>query len=408
MSGPIVEILSQGNELMEGQLTDTNAAWLAQELSALGFRVARTHGVGDSVTDLESLLNEIQSRADLCLSTGGLGPTCDDLTAEAVASAFGRPLRLDSLALDQIKAWFEGVGRTMPVSNQRQAMLPQGAERLDNLWGTAPGFAVQQGRCRFYFLPGVPREMRALFEHHLRKELSHRWPLQPPSSNWVFETLGLGESQLAERMESLSLPPGTRVGFRTRGAENEVKIQFPKTLGETEERALIREIAQQLGEALYTIHPGALGSLSLKDLVTSELKRQGLKVFCRESLACGGLGLALADLPLFQGSEIHPAPSAPLPIENAEVLHHELSAQAEEILHRRHVDVSLVERWCPLGEPDETGRLSVLYWSLAATPSHQALSHRTLRGTPGQLRKTAICWGMNSLRSALKLNTIEF
>ncbi|NJD06573.1 MAG: competence/damage-inducible protein A, partial [Methylococcaceae bacterium] len=129
---PKAEILSQGEELLHGDIADTNAAWLSQCLVRLGFDVVRHTAVGDRLDDLMNLLREIAGRSSLCLSTGGLGPTCDDLTAEAFAQAFGRPLKLDTVALAQIEHRYQRLGRAMPASNRRQALLPEGTERLDN------------------------------------------------------------------------------------------------------------------------------------------------------------------------------------------------------------------------------------------------------------------------------------
>jgi molybdenum cofactor synthesis domain-containing protein len=128
-----------------GEIADTNAAWLSSELIGLGFDVTRHTAVGDRLEALVDLLREISRRADLCLCTGGLGPTCDDLTAEAVSLAFERPLAMDPTALTQIEDWFSRMNRDMPSVNRKQAMLPAGATRLDNLWGTAPGGAADPG-----------------------------------------------------------------------------------------------------------------------------------------------------------------------------------------------------------------------------------------------------------------------
>ena len=141
MTQPRAEIFSQGDEVVTGEIVDTNAAWLAEALTGMGFEIARHTAVGDRLDELIQLLREIAERADLCVCTGGLGPTCDDLTAEAVSRAFGRPLAMDSVALGQIEDWFRRMGRNMSAVNRKQALLPAGAVRLDNAWGTAPGSA---------------------------------------------------------------------------------------------------------------------------------------------------------------------------------------------------------------------------------------------------------------------------
>ncbi|MDD1628033.1 MAG: competence/damage-inducible protein A, partial [Methylococcaceae bacterium] len=160
---PTLEIFSQGEEIVTGQTVDTNAAWLSQQAVDCGFTVMRHTAVGDKLNDLIVLLQDISQRADCCICTGGLGPTSDDLTAEAVACAFNLPLEFDEIAFEQISRFFTHRNKTMPESNRKQALLPHGAERIDNEWGTAPGFSLHHGRCWFAFLPGVPMEMKHLF-----------------------------------------------------------------------------------------------------------------------------------------------------------------------------------------------------------------------------------------------------
>ncbi|MGR9015000.1 MAG: competence/damage-inducible protein A, partial [Gammaproteobacteria bacterium] len=176
---PILEIFSQGEEVVTGQIVDTNAAWLSEQVVNMGFTVTRHTAVGDKLDDLVDLLKEISIRADCCICTGGLGPTSDDLTAEAVAQASGMPLEFDAVAFEQIRRFFTLRNRSMPESNRKQAMFPKGAERIDNVWGTAPGFSLQIGRCWFAFVPGVPTEMRHLFLESIRHRLASRFLLRP-------------------------------------------------------------------------------------------------------------------------------------------------------------------------------------------------------------------------------------
>ena len=134
MSHPVAEIFSQGEEVITGQVADTNAAWLSQRLVQMGFVIARHTAVGDKLQDLCDLLLEISGRADFCLCTGGLGPTIDDLTAQAVAKAFDCPLQLDPVALAQIERYFLNRNKVMADTNRKQACFPKGVMRLDNAW----------------------------------------------------------------------------------------------------------------------------------------------------------------------------------------------------------------------------------------------------------------------------------
>ncbi|MBC8443806.1 MAG: competence/damage-inducible protein A, partial [Deltaproteobacteria bacterium] len=155
----IAELLSTGDEIRTGALIDANSAYIAERVEMSGIPVVRHTTVGDDLKELVTVLQEIGSRADIAVVTGGLGPTEDDLTAESAAEAAGVVRDLDSVALKMIEHFFEKFGRPMSTSNRKQAYLPRGAIRLDNRIGTAPGFLLKIGRCRFFFLPGVPIEM---------------------------------------------------------------------------------------------------------------------------------------------------------------------------------------------------------------------------------------------------------
>ncbi len=249
---PTFETFSQGEEIVTGQVVDTNAAWLSQQAVALGFRVTRHTAVGDKLEDLVQLLLDIANRADCCISTGGLGPTSDDLTAEAVAKAFNLPLVFDEIAFSQIEQFFGNRNRAMPECNRKQAMLPQGSIRLDNRTGTAPGFALQQGRCWFAFVPGVPSEMRNMFLDHIQPMLSNRFTLLP-SQLITIKTIGIGESDLQERINKIAIPTQVQLGFRAELGEVQTKLLFPNDYPQAQQERLTNEIAHAIGDAVYAI-----------------------------------------------------------------------------------------------------------------------------------------------------------
>ena len=249
---PTMEIFSQGEEIVMGQIVDTNAAWLSQQAVACGFTVTRHSTAGDNLADLIALLQDIAQRADCCICTGGLGPTSDDLTAEAVALAFNLPLEFDAIAFAQISRFFAQRNRTMPGSNRKQAMLPHGCERIDNEWGTAPGFALHYGRCWFAFLPGVPMEMKRLFEERIRPTLSSRFLLQPRQLVTI-KTIGLGESDIQERINSIEIPAGVHLGFRAGTEEVQTKLLFPFNYPEQATATLAAKFAEQLGDYVFAI-----------------------------------------------------------------------------------------------------------------------------------------------------------
>jgi nicotinamide-nucleotide amidase len=249
---PTFETFSQGEEIVTGQVVDTNAAWLSQQAVALGFTVTRHTAVGDKLEDLIQVLLDISNRADCCICTGGLGPTSDDLTAEAVAKAFNLPLIFDAVAFSQIEQFFGNRNRQMPECNRKQAMLPQGSIRLANRTGTAPGFALQQGRCWFAFIPGVPSEMRNLFLDHIQPMLTGRFILQP-SQLITIKTISIGESDLQECINKIEIPPQVQLGFRAELGEVQTKLLFPGDFPQSDLQNLTQLIARTIGDAVYTI-----------------------------------------------------------------------------------------------------------------------------------------------------------
>jgi competence/damage-inducible protein CinA-like protein len=249
---PTLEIFSQGEEVVTGQTVDTNAAWLSEQAVAMGFTVTRHTAVGDKLEDLVALLWEISARAECCICTGGLGPTSDDLTAEAVAKAFDLPLEFDAVAFEQIKRFFTLRNRDMPESNRKQAMLPKGAERIDNAWGTAPGFSLQAGRCWFAFAPGVPREMRHLFSESIQPALAKQFLLQPGRLISI-KTLGLGESSIQQRINGIEIPAQVQLGFRATPDDVQTKLLFPHDYPEPAMNALVSNVSRALGDHVFAI-----------------------------------------------------------------------------------------------------------------------------------------------------------
>jgi competence/damage-inducible protein CinA-like protein len=249
---PTLEIFSQGEEVVTGQTVDTNAAWLSEQVVAMGFTVTRHTAVGDKLDDLVALLVEISIRADCCICTGGLGPTVDDLTAEAVAKAFDLPLEFDAVAFEQIKRFFTLRNRVMPESNRKQAMFPKGAERIDNAWGTAPGFSVRAGRCWFAFVPGVPMEMRHLFLESIQPTLASRFLLRPEKLVTI-KTLGVGESAIQEIISAIEIPAQVQLGFRASPDDVQTKLLFPHDYPKADMSSLASKVAGALGDNVFAV-----------------------------------------------------------------------------------------------------------------------------------------------------------
>jgi nicotinamide-nucleotide amidase len=232
-------VLSIGTELTRGELVNSNAAWLSAELTAMGFEVVEHVVVDDDRAHIASSLKSLLDRARVIVATGGLGPTTDDVTTEAVASALGARLVRDDASLEHIRRRFERVGRTMSDSNAKQADFPEGADILPNAAGTAPGFGVRFGERVAYFLPGVPREMRRMFEEQVSVRIRSLAP------NTLFQsrlrTFGLPESVVGEKLAGVeSAFPGTTIGYRAHFPEIEVKV-----LARAASHALARQLCER-------------------------------------------------------------------------------------------------------------------------------------------------------------------
>jgi len=197
----IAEILSTGDEVRTGAVVDSNASFIAQRLEEAGVTVNRHNCVGDDVQLLAEVMTEISHRADISVVTGGLGPTQDDLTAQAAAKAAGVLLAYDPAALTSIEALFASRNRSMSPSNKKQALLPVGAACMENPVGTAPGFILQIQGCTFFFLPGVPHEMRRMIlEKVLPKVNELQGNTRVAYQTRTVSTFGLAEAATGEQL----------------------------------------------------------------------------------------------------------------------------------------------------------------------------------------------------------------
>ncbi|MFZ7124760.1 MAG: CinA family nicotinamide mononucleotide deamidase-related protein [Desulfobacterales bacterium] len=220
------EILSTGEELRTGAVVDTNSAHIARELETLGIRVQRHLCTGDTLEEIAGVLGEISGRVPIAVVTGGLGPTVDDRTAEAAALAAGVRLRLDPEALSQIEAYLAARGLAPSPANRKQALMPETAVVIPNPVGTAPGFQMKIGGCRFFFLPGVPMEMKVMVADRLIPALSRLVEGGVERVRvGVLSTFGLPESVLNEQVCELEkLFPGVRLGLQVRFPEIDVRL----------------------------------------------------------------------------------------------------------------------------------------------------------------------------------------
>ncbi|BBT82113.1 competence/damage-inducible protein A [Aeromonas sp. YN13HZO-058] len=219
-----IEIISTGDEIVTGLVVDTNAAWLSALLLEQGWQVRRRLTVGDNLADLKTVLQESANRAEVVLVCGGLGPTADDLTAQAAAEAFDQPLTLFPDWLATIEARYASRGRPMAQSNAKQAWLPQGCEILDNPVGTACGFVVRSGQSQLFFTPGVPFEFKQMVREQILPRLKQLAGAQTDTELRRFYTFGVSESALSDMLDAAPWPTGIELGYRSSMPLIELKL----------------------------------------------------------------------------------------------------------------------------------------------------------------------------------------
>ncbi len=287
-------IISIGDELLLGRTVDTNSAWLAQQLAALGIDVLAHVTVGDDQDRTRDAIDHAAHRSDWVFVSGGLGPTPDDLTRQALAEAMGASLELREEFVDQIAGYFRRFGKTMPERNKVQAMFPVGSRAIANSCGTAPGIQARLHDAEVFVMPGVPREMKVMFEREALPQL------QAGSGGRVILldtlwTFGQGESTVAEQIADLmERGRNPAVGTTVQDAKIGVRIFATGTTREEARRLLdasVEEISSRLGTLIY-----ARGEGSLAHVVGELLRRAGQTVATAESCTGGLIAKTLTDV----------------------------------------------------------------------------------------------------------------
>ncbi|HBS9600391.1 TPA: nicotinamide mononucleotide deamidase-related protein YfaY [Klebsiella pneumoniae] len=297
-----VEMLSTGDEVLHGQIIDTNAAWLADFFFNQGLPLTRRNTVGDDLDALVAILRERSEQADVLIVNGGLGPTSDDLSALAAATAKGEGLILHPEWLETMTRFFAERGRPMAESNRKQAEIPASAEMINNPVGTACGFAIQLNRCLMFFTPGVPSEFKVMVEQEILPRLRQRFTLPDPPVCLRLTTFGRSESELAQSLNPLTLPPGVVMGYRSSMPIIELKLTGPVNQRDAM-LALWPEVRKVAGDSL--IFEGTEG---LPAQIARCLQERQLSLTLSEQFTSGLLALQLsrAGAPLL-ASEVVPA-----------------------------------------------------------------------------------------------------
>ena len=285
-------ILTIGDELLIGQVNDTNAGWLARSLAELGVPVRQFLTVADDMAEIDSALSHSIRSSHVVIITGGLGPTADDITREAIAGHFSAPLRYSARAWQHVEHYFAKVDRTPPPSCERLAEVPEGFEPLSNPEGTAPGL-WHEGETAIAVLPGVPREMKAIFQSQVAPRLS-RYCGDGVLVHRTLCTVGLGETDIQERLraESLGLGPDLSLAYLPRPGQVRLRLtarsaQAAKQLPEVE--SVLRGV---LGSHVY----GA-GNDTLPEVVGRMLRERNMTIATAESCTGGFVAHTLTDIP---------------------------------------------------------------------------------------------------------------
>ncbi|MGD8440524.1 MAG: molybdopterin-binding protein [Holophagae bacterium] len=295
---PRIEIITIGDELIEGRLVDTNACELSAKLADVGLGVAEHRTVGDAMDAMIEAFRTAAGRADAVLVSGGLGPTSDDLTAAAAATAFDRAVERSPEALEHTRRFFADRGRVMAPSNEKQADLPAGSTILPNPEGTAVGFRIDASGCRLYFLPGVPRELRRMADESVVPDLVRRVTATPPLVA-TLKLFGLGESDVAQRLDGLAdgVPDAVRLTVQYRATFPEIHVRLvveadDPAVGRTALDALVRDARDRLGSSVYAVG-GARLDTDFPTHAAAVLTDRGLTVAAAEVASSGRLAQLL-------------------------------------------------------------------------------------------------------------------
>ncbi|PWH20099.1 MAG: competence/damage-inducible protein A [Anaerolineae bacterium] len=302
------EILTIGTEILLGEITDTNAAYLARKLREIGLDVYRKTTVGDNPQRIAAFIREAFTRCQVIIATGGLGPTVDDPTREAVALAFNVELQYHPTLWEPIQERFRRYGRTPTENNRRQAYLPQGATPIENPVGTAPAFLMDREGKIIICLPGVPREMEFLMENHVVPYLRNRLQLREIIKTRILHTIGVGESLIDSQIADLETSPNPTVGLAAHAGQVDIRIAVKaesEIAADQQIWQMEQEIRKRLGNWIYGADNESIEKIALQTLKAKQWRLA--------TCECGTNGMLLARLSPF-GEPFIAAQYLPSPI----------------------------------------------------------------------------------------------
>jgi nicotinamide-nucleotide amidase len=290
------ELLTIGDEILYGQIVDTNTQWMGAELSNVGIKVIRKTSVGDVEAEILTAFSEAEKRADIILITGGLGPTSDDLTKPCLAKYFDCEIRMNEEALAEVTEFFKSRGRELTEINRQQAALPVCSEKITNTMGTAPGMWFDRNGKIFVSMPGVPHEMKRMMTDIVIPKLKQTFKT-PEILHTIIRTVGIGESFLAEKISSWenSLPEHIKLAYLP--SLGEVKLRLT-AVGEGKEKLrsesdeLVTKLRSIAGEYIF-----GTGGHTLETVLGDTLRKAKLTISVAESCTGGYLSHLITSVP---------------------------------------------------------------------------------------------------------------
>ena len=385
---PSAEIITIGTEILLGDILDTNAPFIARSLRASGVDLYRKTSVGDNAHRIANIIREALERAQIVITTGGLGPTVDDPTREAVALAFGVPSEFRSDLWEQIQARFRRFHRSPTENNKRQAYVPQGAIAIENPVGTAPSFIVERADHCVISLPGVPSEMEYLLEHAVIPYLRDHYHLRGIIKTRILHTAGAGESQIDDLVGDLEQLSNPSVGLAAHSGQVDVRI-VAKAESEAEADRMLEKteatVRQRLKEWVYGVDDE-----TLPEVVMQTLSARGWKLAVVECGLGGELIGKLASTPgPFVGGEMICGPEATVPILE------ELNRVTDQYRQTRQAEVGLGVVLVPGPEAQD------IYMVVISPQGVQTLA-RPYGGPPKYGSRWAVNHALNLVRLAGK------
>jgi len=291
-------ILSTGDELTTGRVVDSNSNYIADKLAETGIELVAVLTVGDVPERLEWAWRTAMAMADVVISTGGIGPTADDLTTETVARLTGQKLKFDEESAEKMRRLFASIARQMPDNNLKQAMFPEAAEIIPNALGTAPGFrlAVPQEHhtAHLIVLPGVPREMKPMIEESVIPWLAANRGRDTVFATRIFQTFGISESALDEAVSGLIQPDEARVSFRASFPQISLRLLAEGAPGEVDKtlESLSARVREKISGFCF-----AEGETTMEEVVSRLLTEKRLTLAIAESCTGGLIGHRLTNVP---------------------------------------------------------------------------------------------------------------